>query len=387
MRRWAWGTMVAIAGALVAAGCVVPLSTAGSTASIELVSSSTSGGWKFDYYRNRAYPCSVSGFQTFVVGTKVGSSTTAVAPLYTVMHGGGFGYFDASGAPIPGNGQKVEETAASLRQRLTSTGLMAQVKADAAGFRTLAVSYCSHDLYSGVVSPDPHNPNLDANGKPRTTNGVLEVKAAVQFVQQTYPTSKFFLYGGSAGSAGTFGVAWAFQQGGNAPAGILADASVVNQEAFSAGFDAGISCSANNDPVAGAALAARVHPDLANLANEPDKLVASGRLTVPILHIWNHGDKNTCGSPSVACPMRDGSTVTMGYTDCIHEPMRQAIAAGGPTSRSQNLPVCVSTADLPGQCSVHVVMTTGGQVNTDPASPADYQGAAIAWLHARLADG
>ena len=250
MRRWAWGTVLAIVGALVAAGCVVPLSTAGSTASIELVSSSTSGGWKFDYYRNRAYPCSVSGFQTFVVGTKVGSSATAVAPLYTFMHGGGFGYFDASGAPIPSTGQKVEETAASLRARLTSSGLSTLVKADAAGFRTLAVSYCNHDLYAGVVSPDPHNPNLDANGKPRTTNGVLEVKAAVQFVQQTYPTSKFFLYGGSAGSAGTFGVAWALQQGGNPPAGILADASVVNQEAFSVGFNAGISCSANNDPVA-----------------------------------------------------------------------------------------------------------------------------------------
>ena len=84
--------------------------------------------------------------------------------------------------------------------------------------------------------------------------------------------------------------------------------------------------------------------------------------------------------------MRDGSTVTMGYTDCIHEPLRQAIAAAGPTSRSLNLPVCVSTADLPGECSVHVVMTNGGQVNTDPASPADYQAAAIAWVDARLAD-
>jgi hypothetical protein len=386
MRRWMWVTTLAVVGALAASGCVLPLSSPGSTSSIEFVSSSTSGGWKYDYFRNRAYPCSVSGFQTFVVGTRVGSSVTTVAPLYTVMHGGGFGYFDANGRPVPSSGQKVEETAASLKQRLTSTGLMAKVRADAAGFRTLAVSYCSHDIYAGALSPDPHNPNKDASGNARTTNGVLEVKAAVQFVQQAYRTSKFFLYGGSAGSAGTFGVAWALQQGANAPAGILADASVVNQEAFSVGFNAGISCSPNNDPVAGAALSARVHPDLANVANEPDKIVADGRLTVPILHIWNHGDKNTCGSPPVACPMRDGSTVTMGYTDCIHEPMRRAIAAQGPTSRSRNLPTCVSPADAPGSCSVHVVMTTAGFVNTDPASPADYQAAAIAWVDARLAD-
>ena len=76
--------------------------------------------------------------------------------------------------------------------------------------------------------------------------------------------------------------------------------------------------------------------------------MSSGRLTVPILHIWNHGDINTCGSPPVACPMRDGTTVTMGITDCIHEPMRQAIAAQGPTSKSKNLPLCVDSDAGPG---------------------------------------
>ena len=50
-----------------------------------------------------------------------------------------------------------------------------------------------------------------------------------------------------------------------------------------------------------------------------------------------------------------------------------------------NLPVCVSTTDLPGQCSVHVTLNRNGAVNTDPASPADYQAAALTWIHARLA--
>ena len=53
---------------------------------------------------------------------------------------------------------------------------------------------------------------------------------------------------------------------------------------------------------------------------------------------------------------------------------------------SRNLPVCVSTTDLPGQCSVHVTLNRAGAVNTDPQSPSDYQGAALAWIDARLAD-
>ena len=231
---------------VLAAGCVLPLSTQGTVTGIQLVSTTTQGGWKYDYYRNTSYPCAISGYQTFVVGTKVGSSPTATAPLYAYMHGGGFGYFDAAGTPKPSSGQKTEEAATSLVQRLTGGGLMAKIRADAAGFRTLAVSYCSHDIYAGVNSTDPNNPNKDAAGHPRTTNGVLEVKAAVQFVQQTYPTSKFVLYGGSAGSAGTFGVAWAMQQGLNAPAGIVADASIVNQEAAAAANAAGIDCGTGN---------------------------------------------------------------------------------------------------------------------------------------------
>src|SRR5205807_322974 len=81
--------------------CSPPLETPGDVSSVQLVSSSNLNGWKYDYYRNNAYPCSISGFQTFVIGTKIGSSTAAPAPLWTFMHGGGAGYFDTNGNPIP----------------------------------------------------------------------------------------------------------------------------------------------------------------------------------------------------------------------------------------------------------------------------------------------
>jgi hypothetical protein len=84
------------------------------------------------------------------------------------------------------------------------------------------------------------------------------------------------------------------QQEGVAPAGVVADASIINVEALQAGFAAGI-CTDDNDSARLSGIAGRVHPDLSNIDNEPDKLVSSGRLTVPLLHIWNHGDQNTCG--------------------------------------------------------------------------------------------
>jgi hypothetical protein len=171
---------------------------------------------------------------------------------------------------------------------------------------------------------------------------------------------------------------------GIAPAGVVADASIVNREAMAAAFAQGV-CTDDNDPDRLNAVAARVHPTLADIDNEADKLVADGRLTVPLMHIWNHGDQNTCGTTPVLCPRRDGSQVTMGITDCIHDPMRASIAAQGATSRSLNLPVCVDNDPTP-DCSVHVVTTKAGLTNTDPASPANYLAAIIDWVHARLAD-
>src|SRR3954454_25330353 len=87
-----------VAAIAVIAACD-PLTLPADTSKIALVSTTTAGGWKYDYYRNSAYPCAVSGYQTFVVGTKVGSSNPAPAPLWAFMHGGGAGYFDVNGNP------------------------------------------------------------------------------------------------------------------------------------------------------------------------------------------------------------------------------------------------------------------------------------------------
>jgi hypothetical protein len=57
----------------------------------------------------------------------------------------------------------------------------------------------------------------------------------------------------------------------------------------------------------------------------------------------------------------------------------------GAGSRSMNMPVCVTAVGGPA-CAVHVVTTRANGVNTDPATPTDYQAAILTWVRARLAD-
>jgi hypothetical protein len=102
-------------------------------------------------------------------------------------------------------------------------------------------------------------------------------------------------------------------------------------------------------------------------------------------HVWNHADQNSCGSAPMQCRLRDGTTVTIGATDCRHENLRRAIVARGAGSRSVNMPVCVTAPGGPA-CGVHVVTTRAKGVNTDPARPRDYQAAVLAWVRVRLGD-
>ena len=385
-RRW---LSIGLTGLLllVIAACTPALSAPGDTSKVQLVSTSTVNGWRYDFYRNVSYPCSISGHQTFTIATKVGSSPTATKPLWVFLHGGGYGFFAANGTPVPDTNNLTEETASRQRSSLAgSDDLFERVRADAAGFRLMAVSYCNRDLYSGAKQTDPNNPNTNADGSAKTTNGLLANKAAIQYAEATFPTSTYFLHGGSAGSAGSYYNAWALQKQGIPPAGVVGDASVVNKAGGSAGFDQG-ACTSSYNPIGQAAIEQRVHPDIAKEENEVDRLVARGDLTVPLLHLWNIGDKQSCGNVQMQCPLRDGTTVTLGNTDCLHRPLRDAITAQGPSSRSLNMRLCVLDAATPNvPCGKHVVTTGGPLTNTDPAWPSDFLAPVMDWVHARLAD-
>jgi hypothetical protein len=368
--------LAALALAAALAGCA-PIGSPGATDRVEFVGSSVVDGFKWDHYRNLAYPCSISGYQTFVIGTKVGSSDTATRPLWVRMRGGGVGYFDSQGRPQPSAGVKSEEPAATSIRFATQPGLMGLIRDDAAGFRIVSVSMCNHDIYAGGDQSDPNNPNTLPDGNGRTVNGLFATKAAIQYAMSRYPTSKTFLHGTSAGSAGALGLSWGLQEQGIPPAGTVADSGVVNVEwEVAANQQAVCSDGAPRSPEALAAIKARSHFQLADANNQPDKLVSRGELRVPILHTWSSADPNVCGAAQMACPLRDGTTATMNAADCVHEPLRAAIAGLGSGSRSVNMRLCISPADAPGSCATHVVTSRNGPHNTPM----------LDWVHARLAD-
>jgi hypothetical protein len=69
-----------------------------------------------------------------------------------------------------------------------------------------------------------------------------------------------------------------------------------------------------------------------------------------------------------------------------HEPLRAAIAAEGPSSRSRNLRLCVSPpGGAPGSCAKHS-STTDDLTNTDPSEAADYNAEITTWVRARVGD-
>lgn len=375
-----------IAGLALVVGTAGCINLPGDASHISLVSTSTVSGWRFDFYRNTAYPCSISGYQPFTIATSVGSSPTASAPMWVFLHGGGAGFFDTSGTPLPDSTQMTEELPGAQRANLLGTALLARVRADAAGYRLLAVSYCNRDVYGGTGQVDPNNPNPAPGGGTRTTNGLQATKAAIQFAQGAYPTGKTILHGASAGSAGAYYVAYALQLQGIAPAGVVADASVINAEADTAAYNQGACSKGDYSPAGQSGVAARVDPAIADPADEVDRLVSSGRLTVPLLHIWNHDDSNDCGKSTMSCPLRNGGTVVLTVTDCKHQPLAAAITALGAGTRSKNLPLCVSTV-TPGTCDKHqVTIASEGLTNTDPSSPADYFTTIMSWADARVAD-
>lgn len=358
------------------------------TSEIQAAETTTKNGWTFQRYRDLAHPCAISGYQSFVIGTKDGSSPTDTRPLWVKMRGGGAGWFDTDGTPLPGTGVKTEEGLA-LQLSFDTPGLMASVKAAPQGFRTLIVSLCSHDIYAGNENYDPYNPNLTPEGTNRPTTGLAATKAAIQFTRAMYPTDDYFLHGTSAGGVGVYHVAWSLQQQGIPPTGIVSDSGVLNQawQRYVAenGVPGGSAGCQKTTEERGYGVLGRIARTVGDPANEPDLLVSSRRLTVPVVHVWNHADSNVCGNALIPCPLRDGTTPLLQSADCNHAPISAAIAALPPSAHSKAMGVCVEGDNAAVPCDRHVVTATT-TLNTDPSQPADYQAAIYAWVLERLAD-
>lgn len=364
------------------ASCLPP--TAPEPTGIEHVDTSTADGWTYDYYINHDAPCSESGEQTFVIGTRTTSNSATAAPLWTFLHGGGAGYY-SNGQPMPNARNKTEESFEALKAHLMD-GLIGRVKEAPENFRLLAVSMCSHDTYAGNNSFDPGNDTAYKGRVGVPTTGLSSTLAAIDFVRLNYATNDVVLHGGSAGSVGTFHVGYWMQVHGDAPTAIIADSAVLNaewQRAQPAALPDGSPNKCYRSPEEQAGIVGRWDPLFQTPDDQGHRRIELNQLTVPVMHVWDTNDFNQCGGRPMQCPLPDGSVIAMGSAQCNNRPIHDAIEALPASRSSRDFEVCVDKpgAQAPEDCDWHVPTQTDGVNTYAPAgSPdRDYNGVILQW--------
>ncbi len=200
--------------------------------------------FNFDFYRNNAYSCGLSGNYTFMVINPANGDGTIEAPLWVFLHGGGAGFYDENG-DYHAVGNQTEDTwnheetfndflITQLQGRTVENGQLKDItltRRIQEGYRVVMVSMCDHDQYSGLGTPYPNNPNPGAE-----VNGMQATMSAVEYTVANYPTTEVFAHGTSAGSVGVYNLAMSFAAQDIHLTGVVAD-SIVSPRALDL-FDA-----------------------------------------------------------------------------------------------------------------------------------------------------
>ena len=200
--------------------------------------------FNFDFYRNNAYSCGLSGNYTFMVINPANGDGTIEAPLWVFLHGGGAGFYDENG-DYHAVGNQTEDTwnheetfndflITQLQGRTVENGQPKDItltRRIQEGYRVVMVSMCDHDQYSGLGTPYPNNPNPGAE-----VNGMQATMSAVEYTVANYPTTEVFAHGTSAGSVGVYNLAMSFAAQDIHLTGVVAD-SIVSPRALDL-FDA-----------------------------------------------------------------------------------------------------------------------------------------------------
>ena len=110
---------------------------------------------------------------------------------------------------------------------------------------------------------------------------------------------------------GILGAPGAYSEAGGAHPPAVSDSGVLNQAWERWVADHGLPGSEGCQKATtdrGSGVLGRIDPELADEANEPHDLISSGRLAVPVLHVWNRNDQNSCGAAIMDCPLPDGTS-------------------------------------------------------------------------------
>ena len=274
-------------------------------------------GWKAKFFRHGAYHCGVKGSQTFLVLNPPGKDWKEPLPLWMSLHGGGLAAFNKSGEYIPvslKNSKLMNETSSDLLLRRfvhgagaddwktpgsswpPKGGINAHIVASGK-FRILLPSMCDNDVYSGVGTPDPNNPNQPAGQKPMV-DGLLAIRAALQYVRDNFPISKTFLRGCSAGSVGVLTLVHRLSREKEKIAGVIADSAVISDywrtiydfsKQGNTCFSWHVSEPSFHDTRVGPYMLSKNR-----IENNMDKILS------PLYLVWSTGDVAFCGKPHTA---------------------------------------------------------------------------------------
>lgn len=323
------------------------------TNQIELVKTYTMepSGYTVEFYRNRAYSCAKEGYQTFVIGYKKGTPPNASRPLWIRIHGGGVGYFEENGAFVgfAGTDFRVEESDTDLMEfnRIKDdTGLLRDILEGGEEFRFLLPSMCDHDLYAGVGTPDTFNP-AQPNGEAPRVDGLLALRAALDYTTDRMETTHVFAHGTSAGSVGTMNLVTSLAKDGKRLSGAVLDAGVIS-EYFPQIVEEGCSSGGTIDLYAAYERIGRYmyEPHL------PDDAVAAGIVETPIVDVYSKGDRTYCGQDRVTVTSASGANVTGEANSLLHSQLDAALDRHNPGGESFWHALCLGS-----QCDTHSVTT------------------------------
>ena len=287
---------------------------------------------EINFYRNEAYTCGLSGHYTFIVIEPI-NNPGIEAPLWTYLHGGGYGWFDKNQTYQTVktltqdtwnheesfdkliNAHLIHNTHTRAGELMSST-LTRRIRE---GYRILLVSLCDHDNYGGWGDPYPNNPNPSAQ-----VNGLQATMAAMDYTVANYSTSQVFAHGTSCGSLGVWSAAAAYSHEDIYLTAIVADSWTFDPPRIFELFD--IYVGVDPYPFNGGDLRGdgmeKMGFDYEGLRQYPEAMIRDGFTEVPSMFIIGELDP-ACGGKLPTIPAADEANLS----NCRwhYDRLRQAI--------------------------------------------------------------
>ena len=362
------------------------------TERIQLIASEEADGWHYEFDRNHAYTCGVSGYQTFLLAYRKDTPLSERRPLWMRLHGGGGGTWLRDGTyspPVHYPRMLDEETFKLLKIHFGDPGLLEYVRGHSAGFRFLVPSLCDHDFYSGTGQIDPYNPHSpDENGEKRRVDGLPANLSALAFARERLNSGHVFVHGTSAGSMGAMTLTVALGRQGTRLSGTVSDSWVMNSYilpliASGCREERGVASPQDHS------LFFNRIGFYGKVENLPEVAVAGGRVRTPLFLMWSRDDPGMCGQKMLTLQNQKGEELTGEGSWLVNQALAKAIDRYNPGGASQWRRVCVDNPNLPdSKCDRHSpsrfdVATFGGDSSRNGE---DYNRVVLDWVTTRLDD-